>query len=684
MSELPLSGPTPLPPPNGPEKGLTGAGETLTGQEETVLRVVALDDRPCPVWLLRELAGIDDPALPGVLERLLARGLLAEVAGGVAVGPGTSAGAIVGALSPVVRGLLHSRAAAALAAVTPSAAVPHAAAALDLTGHVAPHLVDTLAQSADAEPDALAELLLAAQATSTDVARRRRWLLAAADNLALAGRGPAALRLLTTEVTADRGDGVHRGHLLGRIAHLYAQEQPSVALACLRGALTQDRLDAAGRATLTAMLGALAARVGHPDADALLRDAGVAHAAGATTSSATHLGLGRAARALARGDVRAARAGLSMLDPVAPTVRREAALIRAERVLVHLGLGCHDDAATAIRQWADDIAAPGPLVTTRLTALDCLRMTAVGELPEAAALAATTLNRQGTVMSDEVRALLVAVVAEVRYRRGEDVAARAVLAAGTGDRSWPDSTVWTPVYCVAAGDPALPGQPRLLATAVADLHRSVRPLLAVPQTGPRLVRAALATGDPDTARRVAALVDTVAVRTPVVLWRGLAAQARGLVDRDPEALRAAVALLRRTAARPALADALLDLAHTAPGRAEARAAAQEAAALYARMGATGDQLTALGRDGARAARKRRNRSSAADLPAPAGLDALSPAEARVAAMLANGATKRETAESLFVSVHTVDSQLRSIYQKLGIHNRLQLVRAWDRRQGVRS
>lgn len=47
-------------------------------------------------------------------------------------------------------------------------------------------------------------------------------------------------------------------------------------------------------------------------------------------------------------------------------------------------------------------------------------------------------------------------------------------------------------------------------------------------------------------------------------------------------------------------------------------------------------------------------------------------------MLATGATKKEAAGNLFVSFHTVDTQLRSVYQKLGIHNRMQLVRAWDR------
>ncbi|MEU7586876.1 helix-turn-helix transcriptional regulator [Micromonospora sp. NPDC049230] len=63
---------------------------------------------------------------------------------------------------------------------------------------------------------------------------------------------------------------------------------------------------------------------------------------------------------------------------------------------------------------------------------------------------------------------------------------------------------------------------------------------------------------------------------------------------------------------------------------------------------------------------------------PPGIGALTPAEERVAEVLAAGATKKEAAGSLFVSFHTVDPHLRSIYHKLGIHHRMQLVRAWDR------
>ncbi len=52
--------------------------------------------------------------------------------------------------------------------------------------------------------------------------------------------------------------------------------------------------------------------------------------------------------------------------------------------------------------------------------------------------------------------------------------------------------------------------------------------------------------------------------------------------------------------------------------------------------------------------------------------ALTPTEARVAALVATGRTNREVADALFVSVHTVEANLKRIYRKLGIRSRTEL------------
>jgi len=55
------------------------------------------------------------------------------------------------------------------------------------------------------------------------------------------------------------------------------------------------------------------------------------------------------------------------------------------------------------------------------------------------------------------------------------------------------------------------------------------------------------------------------------------------------------------------------------------------------------------------------------------IEPLSEREIDVLRLLANGLSRQEMAEKLFVSLHTVKTHLRNIYAKLGIHNRLQAI-----------
>jgi DNA-binding CsgD family transcriptional regulator len=59
---------------------------------------------------------------------------------------------------------------------------------------------------------------------------------------------------------------------------------------------------------------------------------------------------------------------------------------------------------------------------------------------------------------------------------------------------------------------------------------------------------------------------------------------------------------------------------------------------------------------------------------PFGWDALNENELSVAALVAEGLSNREAAARLFMSRHTVDFHLRQIYQKLGVHSRVELAR----------
>jgi DNA-binding CsgD family transcriptional regulator len=51
---------------------------------------------------------------------------------------------------------------------------------------------------------------------------------------------------------------------------------------------------------------------------------------------------------------------------------------------------------------------------------------------------------------------------------------------------------------------------------------------------------------------------------------------------------------------------------------------------------------------------------------------LTPTEAKVAELVAAGSTNKEVADALFVSVHTVEANLKRIYRKLGIRSRTEL------------
>jgi DNA-binding NarL/FixJ family response regulator len=57
------------------------------------------------------------------------------------------------------------------------------------------------------------------------------------------------------------------------------------------------------------------------------------------------------------------------------------------------------------------------------------------------------------------------------------------------------------------------------------------------------------------------------------------------------------------------------------------------------------------------------------------LDELTPQEREIALLVAEGATNREVAAQLFLSVRTVEYHLHKIYTRLGITSRVALTRA---------
>jgi DNA-binding CsgD family transcriptional regulator len=187
------------------------------------------------------------------------------------------------------------------------------------------------------------------------------------------------------------------------------------------------------------------------------------------------------------------------------------------------------------------------------------------------------------------------------------------------------------------------------------------------------VRVLLALGRHDEAQAAAAAELEVAERRGVAGAQARARLALALTLDGSEArdeLHTAVAVASRSPARRLRAEVLgqLGAALRRHGdRLAARAALTEARELAHRCGATGleerlhDELMVAG------ARPRRIALS--------GVESLTAAERRVADLAAQGRRNREIAETLFVTLKTVEVHLGRVYGKLGIKGRSQLAGA---------
>jgi DNA-binding CsgD family transcriptional regulator len=151
---------------------------------------------------------------------------------------------------------------------------------------------------------------------------------------------------------------------------------------------------------------------------------------------------------------------------------------------------------------------------------------------------------------------------------------------------------------------------------------------------------------------------------------------RGLVAAQTGELESALAALEEALEWHAKVELPLDRGRTllvlgaaqrrSKRRREARATLEEALAVFDRMGA---QLWA---ERTRAELKRISGRAASP-------GALTPAEERVAALVAEGKTNREVAAALYLSDRTVEGHLSHIFGKLGIRHRTELARALQTR-----
>lgn len=188
--------------------------------------------------------------------------------------------------------------------------------------------------------------------------------------------------------------------------------------------------------------------------------------------------------------------------------------------------------------------------------------------------------------------------------------------------------------------------------------------------GPDLVRMAKAAGDHQRAASVTEELERSGPRAGTATAKGLALRCRGLLDEDVGALLAAVAA-HREGPRPYQLAAACEDAGVALGRvaraSEAVSLLSEATAIYDRLHASWDVArvqSALRSLGVRRTRPPRRPTF--------GWESLTPTEARVVELVAEGMTNPEIAERLFVSRRTVATHVEHVFQKLGHANRVEL------------
>ena len=189
-------------------------------------------------------------------------------------------------------------------------------------------------------------------------------------------------------------------------------------------------------------------------------------------------------------------------------------------------------------------------------------------------------------------------------------------------------------------------------------------------------RALVATGHADEARTLAESCLPFARRwgAPASISHVLRAVAAARVGgEEVELLEEAVSVLDGSHRRLQRLHALVDLGaalRRENRRAEARAPLREGLKLARQCGAV--RLAGRARDELQATGETVRRYT------PIGVESLTPSERRVAELAASGMTNRQIAQSLFVTLKTVEAHLSAAYDKLDISSRQGLPRAFAR------
>jgi DNA-binding CsgD family transcriptional regulator len=177
----------------------------------------------------------------------------------------------------------------------------------------------------------------------------------------------------------------------------------------------------------------------------------------------------------------------------------------------------------------------------------------------------------------------------------------------------------------------------------------------------------LALGHRDEARRFVDGLEPAAERLGRAYAKAVVARGRASLDGDPAAARRSVELLDALGAPFEAARSRLVLAALVDGD-ERSGLLRVALEVFESLGASPweRRLRALEPTAGRLGAARR--ATTVNIAA-----VLTPAEARVALAVGEGLTNQQAAEQLYLGVKTVETHLSSVYRKLGVRSRTELV-----------
>lgn len=293
----------------------------------------------------------------------------------------------------------------------------------------------------------------------------------------------------------------------------------------------------------------------------------------------------------------------------------------------------------------------------------------LGRLADAEAEAHAVLGAED-VENPLFRAFTLGVIVEVLVDRGRSAEAAAALAAAGAADSAPETMLHALAHARGRARMAR-GQ---AAEALADFLGCGRTLVATGSVNPAAIpwrsSAALAhaaLGEDAEAVRLAREELEIATRFGAPRALGVALRVVGSIERDERCLAEAVQVLESSGAQLELAEALTHWGATLRRERQPRRAREplrRAVELASRCGA--EPLATRARDELIAAGARPRRV------ALSGVESLTPMERRVAQLAKEGLANREIAQTLFLTVRTVETHLRHAYQKLGVASRTEL------------